>query len=125
MSSISHAQYVEMLSRLNPARVQPNAASAVSRESDLHDQIEQFCRDNGWVCVHSRMDKPTRNGEGVTDFIIATDDGRTLWIEAKRKGGKLSPAQHAFVHWLERNRQIVAVVHSMEEFIAVTKMKNP
>lgn len=95
----------------------------VEREKDLHEQIIQECKTRGWFYVHSRMDMPTTTACGVTDFIIATSDGRTLWIEVKRKGGKVTPAQQGTLHWLERNKQLVAVVYSFENFLAVCEMR--
>lgn len=120
MSGISHAQYVEMLSRLNPARVQ-RGASAVEIEKDLHDEIEQWCRAHGWVCIHSRTDKHATNAIGTPDFILGADDGRVFWIECKRRGGKCSPAQNAMLAWLLKNKQKAFVVQSMSEFLEAIK----
>lgn len=120
---ISSFQFQEMLARTIRKPVQYGPQSSVTREKDLHEQIINECKNRGWFYVHSRMDLPTTTACGVTDFVIATTDGRTLWIECKRAGGKLTPAQRATIHWLERNRQHVAVVYSFQNFLTVCDMK--
>jgi hypothetical protein len=42
------------------------------------------------------MDMATTTALGVPDFGILADQGRTIWIECKAKGGKLKPEQLAF-----------------------------
>ncbi len=124
MSNISYIQYRQMLEKMirkHPITPTMEARAGVEREADLHDQILEYCKDKGWICVHSRMDQPSTNQVGTVDAIVATDDGRTLWVEMKRPGGKLTPAQHAFIHWLERNHQEVCVVRSLEEFVMFTR----
>lgn len=113
--------------KLNPAlfgdnteRVADASNSSVSRESDLHAQIIEYCTDRRWVCFHSRMDRKQHANVGMPDFVIATDDGRTIYAEAKRRGGKLTPTQNATLHWLKRNGQIAGVVTSLEEFRNLT-----
>lgn len=117
--SISTFQYQELLQRTNATkRIGLDNATSVAREEDLHDQIIQFCREQPqpWVCFHSRMDKRQHANLGMPDFVVATHDGRTIYAEAKRRGGKCTPAQNAMLHWLERNHQIAGVVTSLEEF---------
>ncbi len=123
MMSITRMQYYEMLANVQrrPKSITGQALADVKREADLHDQILDYCKDKGWICVHSRMDRPSTNQVGTVDAIVATDDGRTLWVECKRAGGKLTPAQNAFIHWLERNHQQVCVVRSLEQFVMFTK----
>jgi hypothetical protein len=87
------------------------------RESELHEQIFAECRRRGWYVVHSRMDMPSTNGVGTPDFIIAMDGGRTLWIEAKAKGRKCTPAQLAAEAWLLKLNHSVDAVWSFEEFL--------
>lgn len=112
---ISSFQFAEMLSRTN-RRAEPASTEGVEKESDLHDQIQQFCRDRGWVCIHSRMDRAATNQVGTPDFILGADDGRVFWIECKRKNAKCSPAQNAMLAWLLKNGQKACVVRSMAEF---------
>lgn len=116
---ISAFQYQEMLARTGVVkRVNEEIAKSAVREKDLHEQIIQECKTRGWFYVHSRMDKPTTTACGVTDFIIATRHGRTLWIEVKRPGSKLTPSQRDVIHWLTCSRQPVFVVYSFQEFLS-------
>lgn len=119
---VSTFQYGEMLARLENSTRSRNHPSvrgdAVERESDLHDEIIKFCRvqPQPWVCLHSRMDQRATNNLGTTDFIIVTHTGKVWFIEAKRKGGKLRPAQNAMLAWLTKNGANAAVVFSKDEF---------
>jgi hypothetical protein len=127
---ITPFQYQQMLARTSAvkrvnAEIAASTEPVIQSESDLHDQIIEECKNRGWLYVHSRMDKPTTTACGVTDFIIATTDGRTLWIECKREGVKLTPEQRATIHWLERNRQLVGVVYSFQNFLGIADRKVP
>lgn len=114
---VSNLQYAEMLLRTRKHET-VQAESLVEREKDLHDQIIKFCAEQPqpWVCLHSRTDKRQHSNLGTPDFIVATHDGRTIYAEAKRRGGKCTPAQNVMLHWLQRNGQIAGVVTSLEEF---------
>lgn len=96
-------------------------AEAVAEEGQLHDDILAECNRLRWYVVHSRRDRPATNGVGTPDFIIATDIIKggvavTLWIEAKSKTGKPSPAQRDAGHWLSMNGHHHAYVRSMDDF---------
>ena len=115
---------------LNPAQnIEQNAPTCsarvtnrnADRESKLHDAILGECAVRGWAVVHSRMDRRTSQAPGVPDFIIAADGGKTWWVEAKRKGGKLSPAQRDFGFLLGHNGHELHVVYSIEDFMEVIK----
>ncbi len=93
----------------------------VDREGDLHSEIEEYCKDHRWLPVRSSMHRPTTCNVGCTDFIIATDTGRTLWVEVKKRDTKLTTKQRDFIHWLELNQQEVCVVRSIEQFVMFTK----
>lgn len=97
-----------------PARL----GEGVEREADLHDQIEKECRHRGWPFVHSRMDRRTTVAVGVVDFVIAADNGRTFWIEAKGAKTKVTREQAATIHWLQNLGHTAAVVRSLAEFLA-------
>lgn len=97
------------------------SGKGVEQESDLHDEIIKECARRGWIPFHSRMDRPQTGNVGTPDFIIATDDGRTLYVECKRRKGKLTIAQQATLHWLLANKQIAFVVTSLDEFLRLVK----
>lgn len=84
------------------------------RESDLHDQIAEYCRERGWYFVHSRMDRKTTTAKGVFDFCIAMPKGRVAWIELKRKGGKASMEQLATQVHLRHLGHIAEIVDNAE-----------
>ena len=93
-----------------------NKHGAVEDESDLHNDIKDECRRRGWIFFTGSMAHKTKRTAGEPDFICATNDGRTLYVECKSKTGKLTPAQQATLHWLLHNKQIAFVVTSIEEF---------
>lgn len=97
-----------------PAR---SAGKVETREADLHDQILAECRRRGWLVIHSRMDKPSTVQIGSPDFVVAADRGRTFYIEAKARTGKLRPEQRAWLAWASRLGHRAAVVRTLPEFI--------
>lgn len=86
------------------------------RESSLHRLIEDDLKRRRWFYVHSRTDRATTQQSGVPDFIIAAPNGKTLWCEVKRKGGKLSVEQNVTRHVLLALAHHFAVVFSMDDF---------
>ncbi len=123
--SISTAQLQTMLARLTKAGTPAPTLNPVSLEADLHQQIEQYCRSKGWICFHGSMAHRTHRTIGEPDFIIAADAGRTFFIEAKRRGGKLSPVQAQMKAWAEKLGHKVSVVTTMEEFRIAVDVQNP
>lgn len=115
---ISAFQYREMLARTSLKEATPSVGSPVAREKDLHKQILSYCQSRGFICFHSRMDRRPTNQMGTPDIICALDNGRTIYVECKRKGAKCTPAQNAMLAWLAKNNQVAVVVTSLEEFIA-------
>lgn len=104
-----------------PKRRLPDAPhDAVPDESDLHDQIEAECRRQGWVSIHSRMDRPTTTACGVCDFIIIAR-GEVFFFECKSRSGKLSISQLGFIAAMEKNGRTVHVVRSFNEFSEAMK----
>lgn len=110
-------------SKFTPAHRQPDDVQGVKMESDLHDKIEAELKRRRWYYVHSRMDKPTTTELGVTDFIIAVPrlgaerHCRTLWLEAKRHGAKLTKEQNIVRHILLAAGHWHEVVYSMKQFL--------
>lgn len=118
--------YSEMLQRTKArqaALASPKVFDAVQRESDLHDQIIKFCAEQPqpWVCLHSRTDRRATNNLGTPDFIIVTHTGAVWFVECKRKGSKLRPAQNAMLAWLRKNKANAGVVFSLNEFRELVK----
>jgi hypothetical protein len=63
------------------------------------------------------MDLPTTTAKGVPDFIIAMDGGRTLWVEAKAKGGKLKTEQACWLSALGSKGHLAFTVWGFEDFL--------
>ncbi len=100
-------------------------SEGVTDESDLHDRIIAECRRRGYVIVHSRMDRRTTTAVGTTDFVIAADRGRTLWLECKTVKGKLTREQEATIHWLKGLGHVAEVIRSFEAFRAIVDNLRP
>lgn len=92
---------------------------AAGPESDLHDDIETYCREHGWAYVHSRMDKKSTTAKGVADWVIFADKGRIFTIEAKSKTGKHTVEQIGFGMQLNKLGHQYWTVRSMQEFKAI------
>lgn len=114
---ITSQQFDEMQRRISAKAVLDSLP--VSKESQLHDEIEATLKFKRWFYVHSRMDRATTTKLGTPDFIIAAPDGRTFWIECKRKGGKLTPEQSITRHILLALGHTFAVVYNHQEFLDV------
>ena len=109
--------------KFTPKHRQPDDVQGVKLEGELHDKIEAELKRRRWYYVHSRMDKPTTTELGVTDFIIAVPANaagefpRTLWLEAKRHGAKLTKEQNIVRHILKAAGHWHEVVYSMKQFL--------
>jgi hypothetical protein len=90
-------------------------------EKELHRQIMAHCDAQWprWKYLHSRMDKRPTQDVGVPDFVIALPQGRTLYVEAKRPGEKVSTAQRDWHKEMAKLGHVVYVVHDMKEFLSV------
>ncbi len=91
----------------------------VEPEARLHRQILDYCDAQWprWKPIHSRMDRPTTTEKGVCDFIIAMPNGRTLYVECKRVGSKLTLEQAAWIYEMKLLNHTVHVVETMGEFL--------
>lgn len=116
MSSITHADYIAMQARIAPkGRTEPTE-SYDGPERDLHEQISADLRTRGLYHVHSRMDRPTTTDLGVVDYIVALPDAKTLWLEVKRKGGKMTPHQIGVKMMLEKMGHRHECVYSFKQY---------
>lgn len=99
------------------------AGEAVERESTLHNDIIAHCRSQGWLYIHSWMDKRATNQKGTPDFIIFMPAGKVLCVECKAKGGKQTSEQQAMEAYLRKLGHAYALVFNMEEFHAAIQRK--
>lgn len=83
----------------------------------LHDKISEECDRRGWLYFHGSTAHRTFRRIGEFDFIIAADNGITLYIEAKARGKKQTTEQLGVFLWAKRLGHRVALVRSLEEFI--------
>lgn len=113
---ISHADLIRMQARTGKKIDVPKTGA--EKESALHAEIIEYCKTKGisWFVVRSQYNKPSTNGAGVPDLIIAADGGKTYWIECKRAKGKLSQEQHTALHWLKILGHQAHCVTSLEQF---------
>lgn len=92
------------------------ASPPVIDESDLHNQIIDYCNSKGWGYLHGSMAARTHRTLGEPDFVILANGSQLRIVECKSKTGKLSKDQQAFAAQARRNGHVVYVVHNMEEF---------
>jgi hypothetical protein len=97
------------------------ASEGVEKESDLHAQVVAECKRRGWICMRGSMAEPTARPIGEWDATILADGGRVLFVEMKRKGGKLSPEQAGMIQWAGNLGHRVHVIYNLEQFIELTK----
>ena len=111
---ISETDFLKMLARTAPRVPQP-AGPGPDREAQLHYQIQEYCLARGWLPIHSRMDKPTTQALGVSDFVIVTPK-TVFFVECKRPGAKLTPPQLAFAALVRKLGWPWRVVYNYQDF---------
>ena len=78
-------------------------------------------KDRGWRVVWHKTNKPSTANRGTPDFIVAAN-GTTWWIEFKRPGEDLAPAQKAFAKELRQNGVTLYVVNSAEAAVRLIEL---
>lgn len=97
-------------------------------EKDIQEAIITFLRLKKYVIFkhHSTGFTSGKDGfrtfrlgdKGIADLIGCTPAGRFLAIEVKRKGGKISEDQRAFLESVNRNGGIGIVAFSLDDVMA-------
>jgi hypothetical protein len=113
---ITAQQFREMEIRMHGTNRKPMPVDAVKDESDLHNQIIDYCKEKGWQYLHGSMAARTHRTLGEPDFIILARGSQLRMVECKSKTGKLSLDQRGFIAHANKNGHVVYVVRSMEEF---------
>ncbi len=106
-------------------------------ESELHSEILQECRRRGWLALHGSMAHKAKRTLGEPDFIILREPRtevmlcgqgvgffkmpEVLFIEAKTRTGKLSPAQNAIHAHARKLGHVVHVVRDFKSFLEIIK----
>jgi len=125
MSSISTAQFQEMLARSErySGRL-PKPSEPVEKEATLHRQIMDWC--NGqwprWKFIHARTDQRSTIQIGSHDLTVFGPFPKCLLIECKTKTGKLSEDQLIWKAEMSQLGWTVEVVRSMGEFLTLIKI---
>ena len=106
------------LGKAGLTRAEVQSKEEVKWERELRNQCLAFCaRHDLWVGTAADHKKSTYTA-GWLDLSIILP-GRTLYIELKRKNGKLSPKQLEFIGALYANHHLHYVIDSYEEFLKI------
>jgi len=68
------------------------------------------------------MDRPATAQIGTPDFVVATPNGKTIWVEAKTAKGKLSIEQQAWLAALRKLGHKAGVVRHIQEFVIMAEV---
>jgi len=85
-------------------------------ERDVISAVRQWLRLKGYFVV--RIQQGMGCHPGVSD-LVAVRDGKVLWVETKRPGGKLSAAQEKFRENITQHGGtylVVSDLRQLEEF---------
>lgn len=85
------------------------------READILAATRQYLRIRGWYVIRNQQNMGSH--KGLSD-LQAVKDGRTVYIETKRPGGKLSPDQEKFRAAVEGHGATYVVISSFEEVVS-------
>lgn len=127
--NLSTADYLAIQARMDeskrkkiaPTDTAKSLLDSCTKESDLHNAIIQHCKRGQWICFHGSMAHRAMRTPGEPDFVCLLPNGRTVFIEAKTKTGKLSPEQLGMKLWAERLGHQIHTVRSLKEFLEVVK----
>lgn len=125
LSDLSNAS--ESTKRRNPGLLRPGfderdlptAPEWDTPEKRLHEQILEACRQRGWICFHSRMDRRTTTACGLPDFVILADGGRLFLVECKSRTAKLRPEQAALAAHARKLGHEIHLCRSLADFLTL------
>ena len=120
MPRLTELEYQAYLRKRTPR--QPLSGGGVSKESELHADIVDYCKKKGWIAFHGSMAYSTFRTPGEPDFVILADRSRVFLIECKTATGKLSPEQLAIHAWANQLNHKVYTVRSMAEFVEIVSV---
>lgn len=104
--------------RPDPARPSPSRTSKGSRERDLHDELDEYCRAAGYLVIHARMDMPSTIAVGHPDFTICMPGAVTCFVECKAPGGKTTVEQLRKVAHAKKLGFVAEIVDDMPGALA-------
>lgn len=121
MASMTQEQLNAYNARHVKKTIPVNFGDACEVESKLHQDIRDECARRGWIALHGSMAHRAMRTPGEWDFVIVADQGRTFFVEAKTRTGKLTVEQAAMKHWAENLGHKPMVVRSLAEFVEQLK----
>ena len=130
MSTISQADYLAMLARLDAGarkhEPSPSQGPPATREvghGGLQEQIAAHCNAQWpqWPFIQARSDKPSTIAAGAQDFTLFLPKGRLLCVETKAKGGKVTPQQLAWRLRMEMAGHKVHLCYSFNQFLELAQ----
>ena len=124
--TLAEYQAYEARQRIQQGRPAPAGGGAAEKEAKLHQEIMDYCRGQGWICLHGSMAHRAFRTIGEWDCTVIADGGRVFFIEAKTRTGKLTAEQANLHAWARRLGHEVHLVRCMNDFImAVTPKRTP
>ena len=96
---------------LDPTKPDPG------KEARLQKKCEKWLKSHGYPYFHDRSRK--RNKAGLPDLICFLPEGRTVIIELKAKGGRLSKEQQHTIRMLKYLKHEVYEVRSYKRFLQI------
>lgn len=114
----------ESVVRLNPnlfhsaperLPVPPAEAVPAGSERDLHEEVERLCLEQGWLFVHSRMDRAATIAVGWPDFTVFMPGGNVCFLELKAGKNLPTAAQASTLAQLRGMGFVAITAWSMAE----------
>ena len=84
--------------------------SMATPESVVVQKIHKYLKSNGWFQLNLISTSPS----GIPDRL-ASKDGRYIWFEIKKPGGRLQPNQEYMIDKMKSYGMEVYVVDNLEE----------
>lgn len=97
-------------------------------EKEMQATIEAFCRQKGWPCYRSRMDRKSTMPVGTPDFLICIN-GRFVALECKQPPNRPTEEQSREIVSINLNDGTAIICESSAEaidtLISINRLTNP
>jgi hypothetical protein len=107
----------EMTSSARAAELLAAAPVEARCERDLHDDIERYCRERGYLVCHSRMDMASTIAVGWPDFVVFMPCGKACFLECKVRGAKATTEQLAKLTHARKLGFTAEIVNNLEDAV--------
>ncbi len=91
-----------------------NKKGPIPKESEIRAQVKEFLQWQGWFVFYHLQGLGSY--PGLPD-MQAVKDGRTIYIEIKRPGGRQSPGQKKFQQELEAAGGVYIVAREVDDLM--------